>query len=73
LCVRSVIYKKDKFWSKNLKGRRSLEDLPVDSNDLKWIVKKESLNWIYLAQDIEEWRAVLKFGIPMETVKFLAR
>jgi hypothetical protein len=26
-----------------------------------------------LAQDIEEWRAVLKFGIPMETVKFLAR
>jgi hypothetical protein len=28
---------------------------------------------MYLAQDSEEWRAVLKFRSPMETVKFLAR
>jgi len=64
-----------KFWLKNLKGRLSLEDLHiyVHSNDLKWIMKMESLNWIYMAQDSEEWKAVLRFRSPMETVKFLAR
>jgi len=62
-----------KFWSKNLKGRHSLEDLHIHSNDLKWIMKKESVNWIYLAQDSEEWKTFLKFRSPMETAKFLAR
>ena len=41
-------------WAKNLKGRHSLEDL--DKNGLKRTVKKESGNWICLAQDSEEWR-----------------
>jgi len=58
-------------WSKNLKGRHSLEDL--DKNGFHRTVKKESGNWICLALDSEEWRAVLKFRRPMGTVKFLAR
>jgi hypothetical protein len=40
------------FWSKNLKGRHGLEDLHIDGYDLKWIVKEESVNWIYLTQDM---------------------
>jgi hypothetical protein len=46
------------FWSENLKGfgrpRRRWED------NTKWILKIEDMDWIILAQDRDQWRALTK-------------
>jgi hypothetical protein len=48
-----------KFWSLILKGREHSEDLDIDmkmdSMDIRW----EGMDWIYLAQDRDQWRALL--------------
>jgi hypothetical protein len=60
-----------KFRSENLKGRGLLEHLDVDERImLKRILKhgQENLNWIHLAQDRVQWRAVvitvMNRGVP---------
>jgi hypothetical protein len=51
-----------KFWSENLKGRelgrsrRRWEDtIRMDLREIRW----EGVNWIHLAQDRDQWRAVV--------------
>jgi hypothetical protein len=52
-----------KFRWENLTGRYSSEDIDVDERIiLEWILKEigcEGVDWIHLAQDREEWRAVV--------------
>jgi hypothetical protein len=46
----------------NLRGRDHLEDLGVDGRILfKWVVKNwdGGMDWIYLAQDRDGWRALV--------------
>jgi hypothetical protein len=48
-------------WLEHLKGRHNSEDSDVDGRIiLKWILKKrESVDWIQLAQDRGQWRATV--------------
>jgi hypothetical protein len=49
-----------KFWSVNLEGRFHLEDLDEDGKimlDVKKVGWKV-VEWIYLAQNRDQWRAV---------------
>jgi hypothetical protein len=44
-----------------LKGRDHLGYLGVDERTiLKWILKTYSVDWVHLAQDKDQWRAVVK-------------
>jgi hypothetical protein len=54
-----------------LKGREHSEDLGVDGRISKWVLKeirRESADWIYLAQDSDQWlslvNTVINFLIP---------
>jgi hypothetical protein len=50
------------FVGGELRDRTHLKDLGVDGKiTLKWIFKKweEGMDWIYLAQDRDRWRAVV--------------
>jgi hypothetical protein len=49
------------LWWGNLKETDHLKDLRIDGRILKWILQKqlESVDWISLAQDTNNWLAVL--------------
>jgi hypothetical protein len=44
-----------KFWSGNLKGRDHLGDLGINGKEIGWY----GVHWIHLAQDRDQWRAVV--------------
>jgi len=49
-------------WLENWKGRDHSEDLGVDWKIiLEWILGRlsEDLHWMHLAQDMDQWRAVV--------------
>jgi hypothetical protein len=52
------------FWSENQKVKDNLEDLGTDEKIiLEWILGKKNgkcVNWIHLAQDMDQWRAVVE-------------
>jgi hypothetical protein len=68
-----------KFLSENLKGRDHSEDLGVDGKIiLEWILRElgwKGVDWIYLAQDRDRWRALLNTIInihfPLKVGDFL--
>jgi hypothetical protein len=49
------------FWLESLKERDESKDLGVNGLIiLKSVLKKWGVDWIYLAQDRDRWRTVLK-------------
>jgi hypothetical protein len=60
-----------KFWSENLRGRDYLEDLDVDDR----IKYKIRMKWINMAQDRDQWRAlvntVMNLRVPKKGGNFL--
>jgi hypothetical protein len=51
-----------KFWPENLKGRDHLEDrhrCQVNIIMELWEIAWEGVDWIHLAQDRDQWRAVV--------------
>jgi hypothetical protein len=65
------------FWSENLKGSDHWEDLDEVGNitmDLRVIVW-EDVDWIHLAQDRDQWRAlvnmVMNLWVPQKAENFL--
>jgi hypothetical protein len=48
------------FWLENLKGRHHFEDLGVDGKIfLEWIYGGKRVDWMYLAEDNDQWRALV--------------
>jgi hypothetical protein len=59
------------FWWGNLKERHHLEDLGVDGRIiLKLILQKHNarVDWIDLAQDRKEWRALVKAVMNVQVI-----
>jgi hypothetical protein len=57
------------FWSDNLKERDHSEDLGINGRIiLEWILRKQVVDWIHLAQDRDQCRAlvnkVINFRVP---------
>jgi hypothetical protein len=54
---------KSKCWSENLKGRGHSEDLGVEGGDNSRMglqeIGWEGVDWMHLAQDRGQWRAVV--------------
>jgi hypothetical protein len=67
------------FWLENRKERSHSEDSGVDVRIiLEWILEKqcgENVSWIHLAQDRDEWWAlvntVMKFRVPYKVGNFV--
>jgi hypothetical protein len=56
----------------NLKGRDHLEDLSVDGKIiLEWIreIGWEGVDWMHLAQDKDQWRALVKTVMNVGFIK----
>jgi hypothetical protein len=54
------------FWLENLKGRDHSEDLGVDGKIMtEGILGWESMGWIYLAHERDQWCAILKTVINL--------
>jgi hypothetical protein len=47
------------FWLESLKGRGLSEDLGVDKRILKWVLRRQDVDWIDLAQNRDQWRALV--------------
>jgi len=48
-----------KFWLENLEGRDRSEDLDVDGNNIRMDPGEDVVDWVHLAQDSDQWRAVV--------------
>lgn len=55
-----------KFWSEKLKGRDLWETQVWMGNDTGF-KEGDSVCWIHLAQENEQWRALRKRGVGVET------
>jgi sugar diacid utilization regulator len=45
------------LWSEDLKGRDHLKDLVIHGNTLKYNLEKLGVDWIHLAQNMDQWQA----------------
>jgi len=61
--VRTVdVTKRQIFLLENLKRRNHSEDLGIDGDNIRMDLRKmgwEGVDWIHLAQDRDQWRAVV--------------
>jgi hypothetical protein len=62
-----------KFYFESLKGRDSLEDSGIDGRIiLNWILGEiglDDVDWIYLSQDRNHWRAVVNSVMRLVSIK----
>jgi hypothetical protein len=66
------------FWLENLKGRDHSDDLDVNGVNIRMCVREvglEDVDWIHLAQDMDQWRVlvntVMNLQVPYKAENFL--
>jgi hypothetical protein len=61
-----------KFWAENLKGRNHSEDLGIDGRNIRMDLtgtEWEVVDWIHLAQDRDQWRALVNMVMNLQAPK----